>query len=103
VEQYRVASDLFPSDYPTQYNLAMALHKKGDDRAAIPEFEKAIGLAPGEPSFHLSLGISLEQVGRTTEAAREYRIFLEMHPTAPEAAPLKAHLDTMAPAQAARR
>lgn len=100
VEQYRAAIALFPTDYATQYNLAMALRKKGDDRAAVPEFEKAIALAPGEGSFHLSLGTSLEHIGRVADAAREYRTYLQMVPNAPEAAPLKAHLEALAAAQA---
>jgi Flp pilus assembly protein TadD len=68
----------------------------------VPEFERAIALAPGEASFHLSLGISLEQIGRVADAGREYRTYLQMDPGAPEAGPLKAHLEAMAPLQAAR-
>ena len=60
VTEYREAVRLFPADYATQCNLALALYKKGDAAAAVPEFEKAIALAPNEASFHLSLGMTYE-------------------------------------------
>ena len=63
----------------------MALHKKGADAAAIPEFEKAIELDPNEPSFRLALGMSLEKVGHISEAADAYRAYLEMDPGSPDA------------------
>ena len=91
---------MFPTDYATQFNLAMALQKKGDDREAIPEFEKAIALAPGEPSFHLALGNSLAKAGRLTDAQRAFRQYLELEPEAPDAAKVKAHIDTLGAAAA---
>ncbi len=72
------------------------LWEKRDEHSAITEFQKAIALAPGEPSFHLSLGRSLEQVGRVADAVKEYRVFLEMAPTAPDAAQLKTHVNSLA-------
>src|SRR5262249_8946150 len=91
---------LFPADYATQYNLALALYKKGDAGASVPEFDKAIELAPSEPSFHFSLGMALEKLGRVGDAIREYRKFLEMDPLSPEANKLKAHVDSLRTAQA---
>ena len=91
---------MFPTDYATQFNLAMALQRKADDREAIPEFEKAIALAPGEPSFHLALGDSLAKVGRLTDAQRAFRQYLELEPEAPDAAKVKAHIDTLGAAAA---
>ncbi len=92
VEEYRTASRLFPDDYVTEYNLGMALHKKGDEEAAIAEFRKAIAESPEDAGFHLSLAISLERLGRLTDAAQSYRRFLELAPTAPEVAGVKAKL-----------
>ena len=45
--EYREAVRLSPADYAAQYNLALAIKKQGDDHNAIPEFQKAIALAPG--------------------------------------------------------
>jgi tetratricopeptide (TPR) repeat protein len=100
IAEYRQAAQLFPTDYATQFNLALALQKKGDDREAIPEFEKAIALAPGEPSFHLNLGNSLAKAGRLTDAQQAFRRYLELEPEAPDAAKVKAHIDTLGAAAA---
>jgi len=83
---------IFPTDYATQYNLAQTLHRKGDEVAAIPEFEKAIQLAPSEPTFHLSLGASLEKAGRRSDARREYQQYLDMAPNAADADAVRTHL-----------
>src|SRR5665213_3342164 len=88
----QIARDLFPADYATQYNLAITLHRKGDEVAAIPEFEKAIALAPAEASFHLALGASLEKAGRLSDAKREYQQYLDMAPSATDAGQVRAHL-----------
>ena len=77
----------------------MALHKKGEDAAAISEFEKATTLAPGEASGQLSLAICLEKTGRISEALRSYRRFLEIEPGSPDAEKLKAYVETLASAQ----
>jgi len=74
---------------------------KGDDEAAVGEFKRAIELAPSEPSFHLSLAISLEKTGKVADAQREYAQYLEMDPSAPEAQKLKAHMQALASGQTA--
>ena len=60
--------------------------------AAIPEFEKAIGLAPGEPTFICRSPRALEKVGAPADARREYEQYLEMAPTAADADTVRAHL-----------
>ena len=35
IASYRQAQQLFPNDYATTFNLALTLHKKGDDLAAV--------------------------------------------------------------------
>ena len=79
----------------------MALRRQGNDDAAIPVFEKAIELAPGEPSFHIALGNSLQTVGRMADAQREFELYVEMEPDAPDAARVKAHVEALAAAGSA--
>ena len=92
------AARLFPDDYATQFNLALAVQRSGDAQAAIPEFEKAIRLAPAEASFHLALGNSLQAAGRLPEARKAFETYLEMEPSAPDAAKVKAHIEVLSAA-----
>jgi len=94
VAEYRRASALQAGDQATQFDLALALHKKGDEAAAIPEFEKAITLAPSDARAHLGLAIALERNGRMSDAIRSYKRFLELEPGSPDAEKLKAYLDS---------
>jgi len=95
IAEYRVAVRLVPDDPAARYNLGVALQKKGDHQAAIAELQRAADLSPDEASFHLSLARSLEEVGRPADAAREYEIYLEKAPSAPDAESLRAHLKTL--------
>jgi Flp pilus assembly protein TadD len=91
---------LFPDDYATQFNLALAVQRSGDAGAAIPEFEKAIQLAPAEASFQLALGNSLQAAGRLPDARKAFEKYLEMEPSAPDAARVKAHIEALSAAGA---
>ena len=96
IEEYRTASDLFPDDHVTEYNLGMALHKRGDEAAAIDHLRRAIELAPDEANFRLSFGISSERLGRTADALDGYRHYLDLAPAAPNAAQVRARVDLLA-------
>ena len=74
------------------------MQRSGDAQAAIPEFEKAIRLAPAEASFHLALGNSLQAAGRLPEARKAFETYLEMEPSAPDAAKVKAHIEVLSAA-----
>jgi Flp pilus assembly protein TadD len=93
--EYQRAAQLFPEDYVTQYNLAMAFHKAGQEEEAVAGFQRAITLAPGEASFRLSLGISYEALKRPAEAAQAYQEYLELAPTAPDAPKIKTHIEAL--------
>jgi Flp pilus assembly protein TadD len=58
-------------------------------------FEKAIELAPGDADCHLSMALSLEQVGRTADARREYKQYLDLAPSASDVDTVKAHLQSL--------
>jgi tetratricopeptide (TPR) repeat protein len=47
IAAYRKALELDPNDALTHYDLALALHYKGDTKQAVEEFESAIRLKPG--------------------------------------------------------
>ena len=85
IEGYRRAQTLFPDDYVTTYNLALTLHKSGNEEAAVAEYQKAIALAPGDGGFRRALGISLEKLNRPADAAAAYTEYLKLSPNAPDA------------------
>ena len=49
-------------------------------------------MAPNDPGAHLSLGVSLETVGRVADAVQEYRKYLTNQPNSADAARLRDHL-----------
>ncbi|HZR24062.1 MAG TPA: tetratricopeptide repeat protein [Vicinamibacterales bacterium] len=74
------------------YERGAALHKRGDDAAAVGEFEDAIHQLGNEAVFHLALARSLDTLGRGDEARSEYERYLTLAPDAPDAAAVRAHL-----------
>jgi Flp pilus assembly protein TadD len=92
IDGYRRAQQLFPSDYVTTYNLALTLHRAGDDAAAVTEYEKAIALAPEDGGFRRALGISLEKLNRGADAAAAYSEYLKLTPNAPDAETVRARI-----------
>jgi tetratricopeptide (TPR) repeat protein len=51
IQEYGVAARLSRSDAAAQYNFALALHRRGDERDAIARFHKAVALAPDAAAF----------------------------------------------------
>jgi Flp pilus assembly protein TadD len=94
-DDYRQARTLFPDDYVTQFNLGMALHKFGDEEAAVFEFRKGAELAPSEPSFQMALGISYEQLNRPEDAIKAYEQYVALSPSGPEADKVKARIEAL--------
>ena len=84
-EWIKPAQLLFPNDYVTTFNLALSLHKKGDEAAAVEQYEKAINLQPDDASFRKALGVSYERLQKSAEAAAAYQEYLRLSPDAPDA------------------
>ena len=82
ISEYGTAASLSRDDAAAHYNVALALHRRGDERDAIAEFQRAIDLAPDQAMFHLPLAAAFESTGRLGDAAREYRTFLSGSPEA---------------------
>ena len=41
------------------------------------------------------MALSLEQIGRPADARREYQLYLELSPSAPDADTVKSHLQSL--------
>ena len=92
IATYREAQRLFPEDYATAFNLALALHKKGDEAAAVEQYQKAIALNPEDASFRMALGLSYERLQKPAEAAAAYGEALRLSPSAPDADKVRARI-----------
>ncbi|MCA1560389.1 MAG: tetratricopeptide repeat protein, partial [Acidobacteria bacterium] len=89
-----------PQDYATTFNLALTLHKKGDEAAAVEEYQKAVALQPDDASFRMALAISYERLQKPKEAAAAYSEYLRLSPAAPDADKVRAriaHLSSQVP------
>ena len=70
------ALELRPEDAAAYNNRAWALHLKGENALALPDAEKAVTLAPGSVSGLETRAEIYEKLGRTSDAATEYRAVL---------------------------
>ncbi len=93
--EYAAVLEIFPENYAAQYNMAVAYHFSGNEPAAIKAFQRAIEMAPGDPAAHLSYGLSLEASDRPDDAMSEYRNYLQMVPTAHDAAAVNARIQAL--------
>jgi Flp pilus assembly protein TadD len=73
------------TDYYRVVDIALELLKNGQYEASIPEWQKALALAPSEALVHNNLGVALAETGRVEEAIAHYRKALQLSPRYPEA------------------
>jgi predicted TPR repeat methyltransferase len=92
IQGYRQAQQLFPDDYVTAFNLGLALHKSGDEAAAVGEYQKAINLQPEDASFRKALGVSYERLQKRADAAAAYEEYLRLSPAAADADTVRARI-----------
>ena len=83
---------LRPRDYESLTALGQTLQKKNDDQAAVVEFQKARRINPAGAAASLGLATSLEKVGRTDDALKEFRLYLEIQPTPADVEKVRAHI-----------
>ena len=76
----------------TTFNLALALHKRGDEAAAVEQYQKAITLQPEDASFRKALAISFERLQKPAEAAFAYQEYLRLSPDAADADKVRARI-----------
>ena len=79
-EIYEILLALDPRDDLARGSLANALHKLGEDEAAIGEHLEAIRLDPEYAPHHYNYANTLYDLGRREEALAEYRKALELDP-----------------------
>jgi tetratricopeptide (TPR) repeat protein len=86
---YRILIRDFP-DFALGYDsLAVSLSKSGRAREAVPFHEKAIGLAPRDPSFYFNFSLTYLMLGDTKKAQEQQQKLRALDPAMAE------HLATM--------
>lgn len=73
------------ADHALHTDLAVELMKNRQYAAAIPEWNKALELAPNEPGAHNNLGVALMETGKVDDAMAHYRQALALNPEYAEA------------------
>jgi len=96
IDQYREVVRLRPRDAQTLGVLGLTLQKKGDDQAAVAEFQKAHKFDPSSPLAALGLATSLEKLGRVEEAEQAFKAYLQITPPPADADRVRGHLALLA-------
>jgi tetratricopeptide (TPR) repeat protein/predicted Ser/Thr protein kinase len=74
---YREMAALYPKDPDVQYRLAVTLRNLGDQKEAIPAYQKVLEISPGYGAAEIELAGVLWQAGRFEDAIRTLRAVLE--------------------------
>jgi tetratricopeptide (TPR) repeat protein len=73
---YQKAIGMSPDDPTAYYNMGRVYYKtKNDRKKALELFLKARDLNPLEPDVHQNLGALYRDMGRTSEASEEFRLY----------------------------
>ncbi len=93
--EYRKASELFPDDHATLYNLGLALLRVKQYPAAVTALEQAVTMAPEEHGFLITLGTAYVGAEQPAHARATFEQFLKTAPSDPDAPRVKALLEAM--------
>ena len=80
-----VKIDTPAAEYAEHMDRAVDLMKKGEYERAVPEWNRALELAPQEWRAHNSLGVALMETGKVDEAISHYHEALALNPEYAEA------------------
>ncbi len=100
IDAYQKALVLDPKNVDVRVDMGTCMRGIGKPEAAVAEFRKAIKIAPNHLNAHRNLGVVLAfDLNDRKEAVKEFKIFLELAPNAPDAAQIK---DVIAQLQAGK-
>ena len=72
--------DVPAAEFYRLFDHALELSEKGQDAAAIAEWQNALRIDPNDPKAHNNLGAALARTGKTEEAVRQFRKAVELRP-----------------------
>ena len=79
VELWTHALEITKVNYLAEANLAGALRKVGRAQEALPHYQAAEKLNPGQPARHINLAADLAESGNLQDAIAEYQIAAELN------------------------
>ena len=81
---YRILIRDFPDVALAYDSLAVSLSKSGRAREAVPFHERAIGIAPGDPSFYFNYSLTCLMLGDVKRAQEQQQKLRALDPTMAE-------------------
>ena len=74
------AVDVTSNNFLAEANLADALFQLGRFQEAVPHFQSAAELNPGDPMIHVNLAVVLAESGRLQDAIGQYQVAIKLSP-----------------------
>lgn len=89
---YRHALAVDPEQPEAHYNLGFLRLEEGEGEFARSEFEAALSVDPAFADAHFNLALTLELLGRRSEAQEHFRVYLELCPDSEWSEEARRHL-----------
>jgi Flp pilus assembly protein TadD len=90
---YRVYLESYPENPDVRTDLGTSLHRSGFNEEAVREFRKALEYAPSHLNANYNLGVVLaNELNDPAGAAAAWKRVLELAPTSPQAAQVRASM-----------
>jgi Tfp pilus assembly protein PilF len=83
--QKAVANPFYQTPYFALYNLGMVDEKRGDPKAALEKYERAVRMQQAYAAPYLRMGIIREQMGDSSAALQNYKKAIQYNPKLAEA------------------
>jgi regulator of sirC expression with transglutaminase-like and TPR domain len=92
--RFSQATEANPENVSAWNNLGLALRRLGRIEEAVNAYEMALKTQPDFALAHKNLGVALEEMGRLQQAAEAYGTYVQLSPSAPDAAQVekRAHM-----------
>jgi tetratricopeptide (TPR) repeat protein len=93
---YQRSLDIDPKNVDVRVDMGTCYRGVGQPEKAIEEYRKGMKIDPRHPMAHLNAGIVLSSdLGRKSEAIKEFEKYLELAPNAPNAADIRQDIQKM--------